>query len=425
MRFDTGESMEESLEHAMSPMPEREDLYTEVWSVPMIHLSKRYGLSGPGLRQVCVKLGIPIPARGHWARLSAGHHVPKPPLPSVATAAEDEFIEPHRLKGARRSRQASFDLDPESARGEIPLPSPEHTDEIPSLALHPLIRALLPKYDKEATEALQRKAKHEWEEAHPGRQYRGVAPTYYSWTHFCDRGQILAATHRKTAIRVSLMTYKRALRLLSSLVAELEKTGFQPTFTDQMQRLIATRGDAHISIRLSEKLDAGTRFDRINSYTREKEYVKTLTPTGRLSLGIEQMGLGETILNDTSTTTLEAKWAEILSAAETRHRGSLVAVARWGIQREEQEEAARRRAEVQRVREDAQRRDAAEKVRRDALLREALNWQSSQLLISYVAHLDKLRDASGKAGEDFDAWREWALGVAIGLDPSSTRLAAS
>ncbi len=409
----------------MSSIPEREQLYTEVWSVPMIHLSRRYGLSGPGLRQVCVKLGIPIPARGHWARLAAGHNVPRPSLPPVAAAAEDEVVERRHRKGARRSRQTSFDQNPKSDRSEMPLPSPERSDAMQPLALHPLIRALLPKYEKEAAEAFQRKAKHEWEEAHPGRQYRGAAPPFYSWKHFCDRGQILAATHRKTAIRVSLMTYKRALRLLSSLVAELEKFGFQLTFADQMERLIAKRGEAHISIRLTEKLDAGTRFDRINSYSREKEYVKTLGPTGRLCLGIEQMGLGETILNDTSATSLETRWPEILSAAEVRHRGSLEAVARWGKQREVQEEAARRRAEEQRVREEVQRRDAAEKARRDALLREAQNWQSSQLLLSYVAHLDGLRDVSGKVSEDFDVWREWVLSVAVSLDPSNTRLAAS
>ena len=256
----------------MSLMPEREQLYNEVWSVPMIHLSKRYGLSGPGLRQVCVKLGIPIPTRGHWARLAAGHNVPRPSLPPDAAVVENEVVERRHRKGAKRSRDTSFDQNPESDRSEMPLPSPERSDAMQPLALHPLIRALLPKYEKEAAEALQRKAKHEWEEAHPGRQYRGVAPPFYSWKHFCDRGQILAATHRKTAIRVSLMTYKRALRLMSSLVAELEKSGFQLTFADQMERLIAKRGEAHISIRLTEKLDAGTRFDRINSYSREKEY---------------------------------------------------------------------------------------------------------------------------------------------------------
>lgn len=409
----------------MSPILEREKLYTEVWSVPMIHLSKRYGLSGPGLRQVCVKLGIPIPERGHWTKLAAGHNVPRPILPPIATAVEGEVIELHSRKGVQRSRQASFEVNPNAARSGVLRLSHDQSDETPHLALHPLIRALLPKYEREATEALQRKAKHDWEDLNPGRPYLGVAPPHDSWNHFCDRGQILAPTHKKSAIRVSLMTYKRALRFLNFLIAELEKSGFQTTFSEQMQGLIAKRGEAHISIRLIEKLEAGTRFDRINSYTREKEYVRTLTPTGRLSLGIEQMCLGETILSDTPTKTLESRWTEILSAAEFRHRGSQEDVARWERQSEEQEDVARRRAGEQRFKEDSQRRDAAEKVRRDALLGEALNWQSSQLLSSYVAHLDRLREASGKAGEGFDAWREWALGVAASLDMSSTRLAGS
>ncbi|MEJ6004757.1 hypothetical protein WG899_04295 [Paucibacter sp. AS339] len=407
----------------MSELPEREKLYAEIWAVPMIHLSKRYGLSGPGLRQFCEKLGIPVPGRGHWAKLAAGHEVPRPTLPPLALALEVDTSGRQRRKGGRPSQQASAENDPRSARSDPQQPSLEQSDEMPPLELHPLIRALLPLYDKEATEALQRKAKHEWEEINPGRPYRGVAPPHYSWQYFCDRGQILAPTHKKSAIRVSLMTYKRALHLMSSLVASLEKLGFQLMFSEHRQRLIAKRGEAHISIRLTEKLDAGTRFDRINSYTREKESVKTLTPTGRLSLGIEEMGFGETIVSDTSTTSLETKWDAVLSAAELRHRGSLEAVARWKRQRDEQEEATRRRADEQRLREIAQRMAAEETARRDALLSEALNWQNSQLILSYVAHLDRLRDVSGNVSEGFDAWREWARGVATALDQSSTRLA--
>ncbi len=259
----------------MSAMPEREMLYAEVWSIPMIHLSKRYGLSGPGLRQVCENLGIPVPGRGHWAKLAAGHDVPRPTLPPLAPALEVDTSGSQRRKSGRLARQPSVEVNPISARNKAPQPPLKQSDEMPPLEHHPLIRALLPTYDKEAKEALQRKAKHEWEEANPGRPYRGVAPPHYSWKHFCDCGQILAPTHKKSAIRVSLMTYKRALRLMNSLVAELEKAGFELTFAEHRQRLIAKRGEAHISIRLTERLDAGTRFDRINSYTREKEYVKT------------------------------------------------------------------------------------------------------------------------------------------------------
>jgi len=405
----------------MSVIPAREQLYAEVWSVPMIHLSKRYGLSGPALRQICVNLAIPIPARGHWAKLAAGHDVPKPPLAAISAGAPARDVEDSTHRREVAKQRAPTRVEPKPPRSTAAHRTAEQIDEVPPSEIHPLIRPLLPLYEKEATEALQRKAKHEWEEANPGRPYRGAAPPYYSWKYFCDRGQVLLPTHKKSAIRASLVTYKRALLVMNSLIAALEKAGYQASFAGRCERLIAQRGEAHISIRVFEKLDPGTRFDRINSVTREKEVVKTLSPTGRLSLGIEQQGLGESVINDTSTATLESKWTEILAAAEFRHRGSLEAVARWRRQREESEQAARLREEAQRLREETQRREAAERERRAALLREAQGWQSAQLLRSYVAHLDSLRIATRNLTDEFDAWRAWALGVAESLDQSNAR----
>ena len=47
----------------------RVELYELVWAKPMTHLAKELGLSDVGLRKICVKFGIPLPLRGHWARL--------------------------------------------------------------------------------------------------------------------------------------------------------------------------------------------------------------------------------------------------------------------------------------------------------------------------------------------------------------------
>lgn len=43
----------------------RVELFELVWSKPMTHLSKELGLSDVGLRKICVKYGIPLPARGY------------------------------------------------------------------------------------------------------------------------------------------------------------------------------------------------------------------------------------------------------------------------------------------------------------------------------------------------------------------------
>ena len=43
----------------------RGELYAEVWSVPMLRLGSKYGLSDVGLAKVCRKHDIPLPPRGY------------------------------------------------------------------------------------------------------------------------------------------------------------------------------------------------------------------------------------------------------------------------------------------------------------------------------------------------------------------------
>lgn len=59
---------------------ERQELFDEVWATPMTTLAKKYGLSDVGLRKICMTLDIPMPPRGHWAKLAAGKSPPKPVL---------------------------------------------------------------------------------------------------------------------------------------------------------------------------------------------------------------------------------------------------------------------------------------------------------------------------------------------------------
>ena len=49
----------------------RNELYTEVWSIPMCRLAKKYFISDVALAKVCKKLNIPRPQRGYWAKIQA------------------------------------------------------------------------------------------------------------------------------------------------------------------------------------------------------------------------------------------------------------------------------------------------------------------------------------------------------------------
>lgn len=59
---------------------EREKLFDEIWTTPVTKLAKGYGLSDVGLRKICVALDVPLPPRGHWAKLAVGKASPKPAL---------------------------------------------------------------------------------------------------------------------------------------------------------------------------------------------------------------------------------------------------------------------------------------------------------------------------------------------------------
>ncbi len=72
----------------MNTEDERTKLYNEVWSEPVTTVAERYGISDNGLRKRCIKLQIPLPPIGYWAKLKAGAKVPKPKLPVLKVKEE-------------------------------------------------------------------------------------------------------------------------------------------------------------------------------------------------------------------------------------------------------------------------------------------------------------------------------------------------
>jgi hypothetical protein len=69
----------------------REKLYEEVWEEPTVKVAKRYGVSDVALRKVCLKLSVPLPARGYWAKVAHGKPTSRARLPTVANAPQHIF----------------------------------------------------------------------------------------------------------------------------------------------------------------------------------------------------------------------------------------------------------------------------------------------------------------------------------------------
>ncbi|MBW8331102.1 MAG: hypothetical protein K0M40_03695 [Prolixibacteraceae bacterium] len=63
----------------------REELYNLVWSEPLSRLAKKYNMSDNGIRKICKKINIPLPAIGHWQKVQYGYKVIQPKLPEKFT----------------------------------------------------------------------------------------------------------------------------------------------------------------------------------------------------------------------------------------------------------------------------------------------------------------------------------------------------
>ena len=69
----------------------RSELYHLVWGEPMTTVAKRFGISDVALKKHCAKARIPVPPRGHWAKLQAGKRTFMPGLPERPPGMDDEL----------------------------------------------------------------------------------------------------------------------------------------------------------------------------------------------------------------------------------------------------------------------------------------------------------------------------------------------
>lgn len=89
----------------------RDELYEKVWSTPMSRLCKAYQLSDNGLRKICIKMNVPFPPAGYWAKVQHGQNPPitQLPLAGMNTLMEYKlYIEDRKLK--KREEPVTIDL---------------------------------------------------------------------------------------------------------------------------------------------------------------------------------------------------------------------------------------------------------------------------------------------------------------------------
>lgn len=143
----------------------RQELYDLVWSKPIMHAAKQFGISGSMLCRICKDRNVPRPPRGYWANLHAtsakkiGRFV-KPPLPNMPEP-DQSFNSLIHKEYKDRDAARTDDFDPYDLNDPIkppPQPPSESLDEfrerieaifpeLPALesitARHPIVQKLM------------------------------------------------------------------------------------------------------------------------------------------------------------------------------------------------------------------------------------------------------------------------------------------
>jgi hypothetical protein len=397
----------------------REELYEQVWSVPIWTLCQQYGLSDNGLRKVCKRLNVPVPPRGYWAKVEAGHKPRKTALPKEAQQSVTQiYVVPKPIRTAAdevdvawlKEREA-YEADAGHAIEVVMRPRRWHAAITP---LHEL-------FEREAKEVeASRKADERYQKWPEWRKQRDWNGDGMKWHWVVRNGELMPTTHHATVARLSLAQYRRGLAILNAVAVAATKRGFEVTYDDKKGRVVLVGHGGELELRMSEATEQKTR--KMKRYDGKMEDERYRVPTGRLRIFVER-GYGKVwTFEETAESPLEAKvnalfagvWKQlVLCRQKTR----------------EQEERSRREAEAAALRAEAERlaREAAarreeEKRRRAALVQEVAAWRQANEIRAYVG---AVKEAAALRGDEAVAdWVEWALGVAGEMDPVVPRVAA-
>ena len=320
-----------------------------VWTTPITKLAKDFGLSDVGFSKICRKHQIPLPPRGHWAKVASGQRIRQSPLPNPQNDPDIEIVrrDPDlnmqrlALKTSQERRQLA-----ETEVGEITIPEELSRPHPLTKKTQQFFGDILKKKQRE--QKLKNPWKLNWEDRAPINEYgryRSYPPEGYS-------------------LVVSFDCLNRALVFLDTLVKNLEKHGFEIHEEIKPQqhpkrKVIAVKDDEGISFYLAE----GYKRRLLTPEEQKKVLEKSLFPKSS-----EMVPSGKLTLTTSSIEFWnERKWTDgskrIEQALPEIVAEFLRLVTRQKQQRVEHEEQQRRRAEQARI-------DAEIRTRRELKIKE-------------------------------------------------------
>lgn len=341
----------------------RNEFYKLIWTTPLSRLSQTYAISDNGLRKMCRKYNIPIPANGYWQKLKFNKPVKPEKLPTFAM--DKDAIE-LPLRG--RENQFNLDVSPETllvrqinGDTKAPLTVPDELKK--------------PHF-------LVKETKRHWTEAKKHKKDYGFTNPFSCLSIYVEKD-----------------TQPRALKFFNALIKLLEYRGHKVII--RKSATYAVIGTVELDLTLRE---SSNRIFNDDGPWRTSE----LVPNGRLHLKTGRHSWDKQWLENKNG--LETMLAQIVARLELDAEKE----AKWledcrlsAIKREEEEKV--------RMEQEAFRRAEQQKI--DTLLLQSEQYEKAQRIRRLVDAAQEQMKAKGSTTPEFREWVKWAYQKADNLDP--------
>lgn len=370
---------------------DREELYRKVWEQPLLKVAEEYGISAVALGKTCRKLSVPVPGRGHWAKLAHGKEAaPKPPLQKL-----EKIPVIYRSPVIHKKPVTSDQNDPEFAAINQLLSSgaldPPPVDG--STRPHPLIR-----HTASLLRSRSRKDEH---------------------------GVLLPREAGGLDVKVSERTLERALRVMAQVLAVLERQSAGVGIFEQGCTTALINGE-HVSFGIEEPIRrVVVQKPRVPNPTDRWDYDEIVKhePGGKLALVIHSSTRGQ---YEQRARWSDAKVQRIENLVPDFVAGLMRAAV---VVRREEEERKKREAEQQkRAQERAQlQKDIQEEEKKLEQFNQWVDlWERAERLRRFIsAYAEKSRSWSAEKQPQYRVWIEWATKQADRIDPFVSEKPAS
>ena len=345
----------------------RKELYDLVWAEPLSRLAKKYKISDNGLRKICKRMNIPIPAMGHWQKIQYGKKVIVTKLPAKYDGKDKVTLD--------EKKSSDIDVDSPIAQQRRLVQTIESSEDLPlkvpdRMSSRPdkLIRSTMDYYD-----AVRRYYK----------SHHGTHP---------DRINVLN-------IQVQEESRPRAFRLLDTIIKVL-RCRKHDIIADHFTTY-AKIGDEHVKFRLREK----QKVSDIKTSYGGQQYEST----GEFVFVIDIRSYDRKEVKD-GHEPIESKISTIIAILELEGK-------RMKEDRIASEIRRKKWEEQERIERELKERQNKEANAFKNLFLKAIRLHQANILRNYVQTVEEDAVKKGIVSEELSTWMDWAEKKVAWYDP--------